>query len=182
MNWNLEEDEFVFDFSLPKKPLTRGGLLSAVSSLFDLLGLVAPITLEPKSILRDLCRKDHDWDNHLDSTDVQHRNCWFHDLSNLFRLQVTRCFKPNDFGRVTQYKIHLFSDASLRCYGSCFYLRMTYSHGRIHCSFVVGKARVAPIKAVSIPKLELSAAVESIRLEQLSPEAPLKNLLERKKM
>ena len=167
VNWNLEEDEFVFDVSLPKKPFTRRGLLSAVSSLFDPLGLVAPITLAPKLILQDLCRKKHDWDDHLDSTDVERWNCWLHDLSNLSRLRVTRCFKPNNFGRVTQYEIHLFSDASLRCYGSCCYLRMINSHGRIHCSFIVGKARVAPIKAVSIPKLKLTAAVVSVRLEQL---------------
>ena len=65
-----------------------------------------------------------------------------------------------------QYEIHIFSDASFRCYGSC-YLRMTNAHGRVHCSYVVGKTRVAPIKAVSTSKLELTAVVVSVRLEQL---------------
>ena len=47
VQWNLKEDEFSFDVSLPQRPLTRRGMLSAVSSLFDPLGFVAPITLEP---------------------------------------------------------------------------------------------------------------------------------------
>ena len=60
--------------------------------------------------------------------------------------------------------MHVFSEASLRCCGSCCYLGMTNAHGRIHCSFVVGKAWMAPMKAVSVPKFELTAAVQ---LEQL---------------
>ena len=106
---------------------------------------------------------------HLELTDAPPWNCWLYDLSNLSRLRVTSCFKPTDFGRVVQYEIHVFSDVSPHCYGSSCYWKMinAHAHRRIHFCFVVGKVRVAPIKAVFISKLKLTDVVVSIRLEQL---------------
>ena len=62
MVWNFQSDRFEFKVSIKEKPLTRGGLLSAVSSLFDPLGLVAPVILLAKMLLQDLCRKKLAWD------------------------------------------------------------------------------------------------------------------------
>ena len=39
--------------------------------------------------------------------------------------------------------------------------------GRIHCSFVMGKERLAPIHEITIPRLELTAAVISVKLSQI---------------
>jgi len=44
--WSAQSDEFRFTVSLATKPRTRRGLLSAMNSLFDSLGLVAPVVLE----------------------------------------------------------------------------------------------------------------------------------------
>ena len=41
----------------------------------------------------------------------------------------------------------------------CSYLRLTDSNDLIYCSLVMGKSRVAPLKPVTIPRLELTAAV-----------------------
>ena len=56
-------------------------------------------------------------------------------------------------------ELHHFSDASQSGYGQCSYLRLMDNTKRVHCSFVMGKARVAPLKSGTIPRLELSAAV-----------------------
>ena len=84
-------------------------------------------------------------------------------LPHLSKLQIKSCLKPSEF-KANSYELHFFSDASLRCYGSCCYLRMGDNAGHNYCSFIIGKARVAPLKAVSIPRLELTAAVLSVRL------------------
>ena len=60
--------------------------------------------------------------------------------------------------------IHHFSDASENGYGQCSYLRLVNQDGKIHCSLLVGKSRVPPKKFVSIPRLELTAAVLSVKM------------------
>ena len=56
------------------------------------------------------------------------------------------------------------SDASTCGYGQCSYLRLEDESGKVHVSFVMGKARVTPKKTVSIPRLELAAATISVNI------------------
>ena len=62
------------------------------------------------------------------------------------------------------------SDASQVGYGRCSYLRLVDKNGRIHCSLVMGKARVAPLKTVTIPRLELTAATVSVKVASMLKE------------
>ena len=71
-------------------------------------------------------------------------------------------------------QLHHFSDASVKGYGQCSYLRFRNDMGKIHCTFVFGKARVTRLKPITIPRLELAAAVVSVRVsEQLRRELSL---------
>ena len=82
-------------------------------------------------------------------------------------LSVARCVKPVDFGEVKSRQIHIFSDASNVGYGSAAYQRLCDSEGRTHCSFLMGKAHLAPIKAVTVPRLKLTGATVSVRLGEI---------------
>ena len=96
---------------------------------------------------------------------------WKSELQELQSFSIPRCYKPADFGQVVKAELHHFSDASFRGYGQCSYLRMIDTAGKIHCSFVMGKARVTPLKKITVPRLELTAAVVSVRVgEQLRRE------------
>ena len=85
----------------------------------------------------------------------------------LERILVPRCVKPIDFGEVKSRQVHVFSDTSSVGYGSVAYLRLCDNKGHIHCSFLMGKARLTPIKEVTIPRLELTAATVSVRLGEI---------------
>ena len=76
---------------------------------------------------------------------------------------MNRCYKPKQFGKVAKMEIHHFSDASSTGYGQVSYMRIVNELGHVHCSFLLGKARVAPLKFITIPRLELSAAVLSVK-------------------
>ena len=65
-----------------------------------------------------------------------------------------RHVKPPDFGGITSSQIHRFCDDSQSAYGEVSYLRLVNLDGRIHCSFLIGKSRLAPLKQTTIPRLE----------------------------
>ena len=68
---------------------------------------------------------------------------------------------------VISTQLHHFSDTSTTGYGQCSYVPLVDDRGQIHCSLIMGKARVAPLKMVTIPRLELTAAVVSVRVSDM---------------
>ena len=167
VSWNVERDTFVFNIKENKSPLTRRGILSTISTLFDPLGLVAPINLKAKAILQQLCKNKVGWDQELPQKSTYQWLNWLSALPCLSNLSIARCYKPQRFKRLVDRQLHLFSDASEKGYGACAYLRLTDKSNQIHTTLVMGKSRVAPIKATTIPRLELQAAVVACRMNTM---------------
>lgn len=167
MEWCTETDTLQFHVNFKENPPTRRGILSTVSSLFDPLGLVAPAVLEGKKIVQDLCRSGLDWDTPItEDMKVRWEN-WKEQLKALEHLTIPRCYKPTDFhGQEPAFvELHHFSDASLRTgYGQCSYLRLIDETGSASTSLVAAKSRVNPSKAVTVPRLELTAALTSVKV------------------
>ena len=92
---------------------------------------------------------------------------WLLDLPKLSSFSISRCLIPAGCGQVVSSQLHHFSDASEDWYGSVSYLRLVNEEGDIHCAFLLGKLRVTPLKAVTIPRLELSAATMTVRLDRM---------------
>lgn len=160
VRWNAESDTFSFKVLLGEKPETRRGILSVVASVYDPLGFIAPFILTGKRILQEMCQKGMTWDEPLPSELKPRWESWLDDLKNLERIQIPRCFTPSNFGQVLKVELHHFSDASCQGYGQCSYIRLV-GEDKVHCSLIMGKSRVAPTKVVTIPRLELTAAVIS---------------------
>lgn len=167
VKWNVEDDTFGFEAVLRCKPATRRGILSAVSSLYDPLGFLAPFILPAKILLQDVCRQGRGWDEKVEECEMLRWNKWLDDLPKLMTLTIDRCFRPREFGDMAVFQLHHFSDASERGYAAVSYLRAVDVHGKIYCAFIIGKSRLCPLKLVTIPRLELSAAVLGVRLNQL---------------
>lgn len=162
--WCIEKDVFKFRIELRDSPMTRRGMLSTISSIYDPLGFLAPVLLEGKRVLQDLCRENAKWDDPIpEQLNVRWRR-WRSNLISLDKFEVPRCMKPNQFGPIEKIEMHHFSDASENGYGQCSYLKMINRTGNIHCSLVMGKARVTPLKHVTIPRLELNAALVSAKI------------------
>ena len=164
--WCIESDTFQFRITLKDKPFTRRGILSTVSSVYDPLGIVCPVILTGKLLLRELVQQKADWDDPI-SEEIRPRwEKWRAELKELEKLEEHRCLKPPSFGEVKSTEIHSFADASQSAVGQVSYLRLVNDEGQVHVSFLMAKARVAPLKLVSIPRLELTAAVVSVNVVQ----------------
>lgn len=164
LQWNVETDKFGFKIVIKDKPPTRRGMLSIVSSVYDPLGLVAPFVLSAKKLLQDVCKASIGWDEPIPVELIPRWEDWLSGLPKLSMFKVDRCFKPSNFGKVVDIQLHHFSDASQVAYGAVSYLRIVNTEGKVHCSFVIGKSRLAPLKTATIPRLELSGAVVSVKL------------------
>ncbi|XP_046552249.1 uncharacterized protein LOC124261926 [Haliotis rubra] len=165
MQWDIKLDCFKYTVDLPEKPFTRRGILSMVSSLYDPLGLVSPVLLPAKRILQDLCKdKDLGWDDNIGMEFTGRWTNWLQEVDMLKGLTVRRCLKPPDFGDVLSQQLHIFSDASSTGYGCFAYIRLFDINGNSHTTLLLGKARLAPLKTLTIPRLELTAATVSVKI------------------
>ena len=162
--WDAESDMFQFKSLVANKPHTKRGVLSIVSSLFDPLGFLAPLTFRVKSLLQDLWRAAISWDDELPEPYLSQWKEWLRSMPKVVNINIPRCFKSPYLNTPSAIELHLFSDASRRGLAAVAYLRLLNDLGYIHCSFVMGKAKNAPLREWTIPRLELQAAVLATRL------------------
>ena len=160
--WNVQKDALCFQVNLREKPRNRRGMLSMLSSFYDPLGLISPSILKGRLILQELCQEGLHWDKKVSEEYVKKWEAWKRKLYGLEKLSLGRCIKPSNFCKIVNISLHNFSDASEIGYGQCSYLRVVDENENIHCSLIMGKARVAPKRFASIPRLELVAVLSVI--------------------
>lgn len=178
IQWCTESDSLQFTMVLQARPLTRRGILSMVSSVYDPLGVLAPVILPAKQILQELSRLKLSWDDNIPEALAQKWHNWLRDLNQLSGYEIQRCIKPAGFGKLAKAQLHHFADACETGYGTVSYLLLEDTGHQVHCAFIMGKARVAPLKPVTIPRMELTAAtvaarVDKMMLTELELEVPL---------
>ena len=159
--WDVQSDRFHFKIVV-KDPNEQG-----YSLCYNPLGFIAPLILSAKAILLDLCQKGLDWDDIIPHEDLVHPQDWLKELPKLKQFAVECSLKPKTFGRIVCSQLHNFSDASGDGYGAVSYLRVVNEAKDVHCAFLIGKSRQAPQKSVTIPRLELLAAVVATRLNRM---------------
>ena len=164
VQWNVQKDQLQFDIAEVNSKATRRNILSVMSSIYDPFGITSPFVLQAKIILQDLCRAKVSWDEDIPEEQKKKWERWLSDMPKLSEVKVDRCFKPVGFGQIVRVELHHFADASEAGYGTVSYLRYVNNAQQVHCAFVLGKARVAPLKHMTIPRLELSAATVAAKM------------------
>ena len=119
---------------------------------------------ERKKNSQELCRQGTNWDEKIPESLRSTWEKWQRSLILLSTLRLPRCYKPEDFGVVKTVELHNFSDASSYGYGQCSYLRLIDDQTRIYCTLVMAKSRVTQLKPLTIPRLELTAALVSAKV------------------
>ena len=167
LQWNLTNDRIGVSIRDLKVPKTKRDLLSLIAGIYDPLGIVSPLVLQGRVLMQELCRLRLRWDDDIQDSIKNRVLCWLTSVENHKNITVNRCIKPCLSTNIKSFQWHFFSDASLLGYGAVAYLRIVDFDESIYCGFVMGKCRVAPLKAVSVPRLELVAAVLSVKLKEI---------------
>ncbi|GFY72539.1 reverse transcriptase domain-containing protein [Trichonephila inaurata madagascariensis] len=141
--------------------------LKIAGRIFDPIGYIGPYTIRIKCLIQKIWCLGLDWDEIVRDEIVKIFNDWCDYLKKLSNIRITRHYfygaLPKDIHNI---ELHLFSDASIKAYGTVAYLRVELSDGNIITSFVAYKGRVAPLKTLSLPRLELMGALLSARLSE----------------
>ena len=104
------------------------------------------------------------WDEHLPEEHRRTWKQWFEELIKLSLIKIPRCLRKSI--EVGHIEIHTFSDASEKAYSAVVYIRHEYKDGGVSVRLVAAKTRLAPLKTISIPRLELMGAVIGLRLSK----------------
>jgi hypothetical protein len=162
--WNCRDDNLRYEVKSenPQSICTKRKVLSAIVKIYDPLQLIGPVIVKAKLIMQELWKREIGWDEELPE-DL--KTSWTIILNQLHLLNQIRI--PRKVIESYPYKsleIHGFSDASQVAYGCCVYVRVIDANGKISVKLLCAKSRVAPLKTISIPRLELAAAVLLARL------------------
>lgn len=131
-------------------------------SIFDPFGLLANFTLGAKTILLDLWRLGIGWDEPVPISIDERWQDWRAHIERTKLLRVPRCYSSN-IRTAKGLQLHVFADASETAFAAFAYWRVPQEPG-VEVSFIAGKARCAPLQLLSVPRLELQAAVLATRL------------------
>ena len=123
-----------------------------------------PFSITLKIILQDIWKEGLAWDDLLSDEKQKAIKTWIEQYLNVPEIAMPRCFvSPNEPSTINQ--LHCFCDASELAYRAFIYIS-SQSVNAISTGFVIARAKVAPLKQIIIPKLELQAAVLGCRLMQ----------------
>lgn len=163
LKWNPKSDTFSYTVTTPPETCTKRIMLSEISKIYDPLGFLSPITLFVKLLIQLLWISGTDWD---EAPPKGIRDLWLTFISELpilESLSLPRHVIPHNNKEI---QIHGFSDASEKAYAACVYLRVSNSQNSVHVNLILAKTKVAPLKRISLPRLELCGALLLSKLIQ----------------
>jgi len=157
VKWNRVKDAFQYSIEIENvKVCTKRGMLSGIARIFDPLGLLAPVIITAKIWIQDLWKLQLNWDESLPADVASKWTNYVSDMHQLNDFSVRRNVRGDDLD--SEIQIHGFCDASERAYGAGVYMRSFNKNGSVQTRLLCAKSRVAPVKTVSIPRLELCGA------------------------
>lgn len=163
--WNLGTDQFTYKISLstPPSTVTKRNVLSDVQKLYDPLGWISPSIVLAKMLIQKLWLVGTQWDQPLSeelTSDWLNIRRDFEDVNQIFLDRWLHSYSCN----IKAIQLHGFSDASTRAYAGVVYCRVEQQDGTVSTNLIASRTKVAPLKTISLPRLELCGALLLSRL------------------
>ncbi|XP_066252670.1 uncharacterized protein [Euwallacea similis] len=157
ISWDPELDtlKYAVNVRFDSTHATKRTILATISQIFDPLGLIGPALIKAKLIIQELWRLQLDWDQEVPH-DLRQR--WEEFATQLIYLNECKVARHVILGNAIRIALYGFSDSSEKAYGACIYVGSVDDLGNHGVRLLTAKSRVAPVKKLTLPRLELSAA------------------------
>ncbi|XP_061729288.1 uncharacterized protein LOC133534210, partial [Cydia pomonella] len=163
--WNTKEDKLQITNNLkdlPEQPATKRNVLADIASLFDPMGWLAPAVVIAKTFMQKLWQLGVSWDEELAAEVKEEWMKFRNEIPALTEVKINRWVHTN--ADRSSIEVHGFSDASMSAYAAVIYIRAIDTDGQVQVSLLTAKTKTAPLKQISMPRLEMCAAVLLCRL------------------
>ena len=164
MLWDRMEDTLfvkIEGISMPQK-ITKRTVLSAVQKVFDPVGVTSPALIPIKNLIQGAFQRKLKWDKEFEEDQAITFKKWVEEIGFLHQIRLSRWISDIEEGR-GEWTFHIFTDASSTAYGAVIYLRVQ-DDNHVTIRFITAKARISPVKRVTIPRLELMGCLVGARL------------------
>lgn len=163
LKWNVGRDVFFFTINdgTSHEYLTKRIMMSENARIYDPTGFLSPTTINGKIFIQRLWSLKIGFD---DCVPIEIQNEWLafrKSLQNINKISIPRWLGISSNSTM---EIHIFCDASSVAYAAVAYARITNIDGTVSIQLITSRAKVAPVKSVSIPRLELCAAEMGVLL------------------
>ena len=144
--------------------LTKRQALSFLMGQYDPLGLVSPLMVRGKLLLRRTMQSGRGWDQDLPADLKGSWVAYMKELLSMPTITFPRATKPP--GAVSA-KLIVFWDGALPAYCVAAYVRWVKQDQTVSVHLVFGKARIAPVRGTSCPRSELQGMLLASRISIL---------------
>ncbi|XP_055910446.1 uncharacterized protein LOC129944807 [Eupeodes corollae] len=164
--YKLYDEEFLKKMSDSNANISKREILRTIMRIFDPLGLISCIIIRGRYILQEIWREGFNWDEQISCVLRQQWLNFIRILRQIEEIKIPRAYttlKPG-YSRIS---LVVFVDASEKAFAAVSYWRFEHN-AAVEVAIAMAKAKVAPVKRLSVPRLELQAAVLGVRIAEIS--------------
>ncbi|XP_017487661.1 PREDICTED: uncharacterized protein LOC108376012 [Rhagoletis zephyria] len=174
MYWKPEDDTFRYELKFHRvdadvvsgnRPPTKRELCSYIMSIFDPMGFLCQLTVGAKLLLREVWQGGVTWDQPLPEDMYECWKVWQKEVERTTTIRIPRYYFQE--GPPKELQLHVFVDASEEAFSAVCYWRYKDARETFRTALIGTKTKCAPIKCITIPRLELQATVLGVRLSQM---------------
>jgi hypothetical protein len=166
LKWEKVSDLLFCDTIPAEVPhkITKRVILSQLQRIYDPLGFLSPVLLVPKILLQKIWLENSKWDDEVSGDIKSEFLGWWEEMSEILpKVRLPRNCTGGVKKSDGKFELHCFCDASKKAYAAVIFLRVETSAG-VTVQLLQSKARVAPAKVATIPRLELLSCSVAARL------------------
>ena len=166
LSFKINKDKITPELYNGCKNPTKREFLAVIMSIFDSLGFLTPFTIQSRVLMQQIWSSGINWDEQLRENEFLNWKRWLRELEKIKSCRIERCYQLQN-SQQAEAELHIFCDASSKAYATVAYWRFVLPNNKFHVSIIMAKSRVAPLKVLTIPRLELQAVVLASRMAKV---------------